>query len=230
MEPEPKKRLGRPPDPGKVDALLDAGWDLFLARGYATVTMEAIAAEAAVSRVTLYKYFPDKTALFAAAVQRATQRIEAEQRGREDVPDGPLRERLERFGLGLMTFLGSPTAVSFYSVLSGELRHHPEVARAFFDHGPQRSIGNLAAILVEAARRGEVEIASPEAAAEMLIGIWQGMSNYRLALALDVDLYHAGLADRVREGVELFLRGCATGWDEPPTSAAPSRPGRRARR
>jgi len=204
---ETKKRIGRPPDPGKVDAILDAGWSMFLARGFEAVSVEAIAAEAGVSRVTFYKHFSDKTALFEAAVLRATQRIEAQQRGPEDVPPGPLSERLERFGVELMRFLGSPMAVSFYGVLSGELRRHPKIARAFYELGPGLTISNLAAILREAAERGEIEVASPELAAEMLVGLWQGMSNYRLALGVDPERYEAELIERVRYGIELFLRG-----------------------
>ncbi|WP_309894457.1 TetR/AcrR family transcriptional regulator [Archangium sp.] len=205
---ETKKRIGRPPDPGKVEAILEAGWTLFLARGFEAVSVEAIAEEAGVSRVTFYKHFPDKAALFEAAVLRATQRIEAQQKGPEDVAPGPLSERLERFGVELMRFLGSPMAVSFYGVLSGELRHHPRVARAFYELGPGRTIGNLAAILREAAERGEIQVASPELAAEMLVGLWQGMSNYRLALGVDPERYEAELVERVRYGIELFLRGC----------------------
>lgn len=211
---ETKKRIGRPPDPGKVEAILDAGWEMFLARGFEAVSVEAIAAQAGVSRVTFYKHFPDKAALFEAAVLRATQRIEAEQRGPEDLPPGPLRERLERFAIGLMRFLGSPTAVSFYGVLSGELRHHPTVARAFYDLGPARTIGNLAAILRDAADRGEIAVSSPELAAEMLVGLWQGMSNYRLALGVDPERYEAELVERVRYGIDLFLKGCGTDPDQ----------------
>lgn len=207
---EPKKRLGRPPDPGKVEAILDAGWALFLASGFEAVSVEAVAAEAGVSRVTFYKHFPDKAALFEAAVLRATRRIEAEQAGPGDLPPEPLAERLERFGLGLMRFLGTPTAVSFYGVLSGELRHHPAIARAFYDLGPGRTIANLAAILAEAAERGEIRVVSPEAAAEMLVGLWQGLSNFRLALGVDAERYEVELGERVRSGVELFLRGCGT--------------------
>jgi TetR/AcrR family transcriptional repressor of mexJK operon len=228
-EVETKKRIGRPPDPGKLDAILDAGWSMFLERGFEAVSVEAVASQAGVSRVTFYKHFPDKAALFEAAVLRATQRIEAEQQGADDLPPGPLRERLERFGIGLMRFLGSPTAVSFYGVLSGELRHHPRIASAFYDLGPARTIGNLAAILREAVDAGEVRVTSPELAAEMLVGLWQGMSNYRLALGVDPERYEDELEERVRYGIELFLRGCHVDRaGAAVTSAAPSRPKRKA--
>ena len=58
------KSLGRPRDPAKVEAILDASWRLFLARGVEAVTVDEIAAEAGVSKGTIYSYFADKHALF----------------------------------------------------------------------------------------------------------------------------------------------------------------------
>lgn len=212
---EPPRRPGRPPDPAKVEAILDTGWAMLLARGFEATSIEAIAAEAGVSRVTVYRHFPDKGALFREAVLRATRRIEAEQAIAEGSPpgDAPLATRLERFGIGLMTFLVSPTAIAFYGVLSGELRRHPDIAEAFYDLGPARTLRNLAALLTAAAERGEIEPAvPPDRAAEMLVGLWQGFSNYRLALGLPgAERDRAALEAQVREGVALFLAACGRG-------------------
>jgi TetR/AcrR family transcriptional repressor of mexJK operon len=187
---------------------------MLLARGYEATSIEAIAAEAGVSRVTVYKHFPDKGALFRAAVLRATRRIEAAQAlmgggaPGSAADDAPLAARLERFGVGLMTFLVSPTAVAFYGVLSGELRRHPDVASAFYELGPARTLANLAALLEEGVRRGELDLGIPaERAAEMLVGLWQGFSNYRLALEVDgAERHQDRLESHVKDGVALFLR------------------------
>lgn len=209
---DPPKRLGRPPDPGKVDAVLETGWAMFLARGYEATSIEAVAAASGVSRVTVYKHFPDKGALFREAVLRAARRIEKDQSLREGaaVTGAPLATRLELFGIGLMNFLVSPTAVAFYGVLSGELRQHPDIARAFYEIGPLNTLRNLAAILREAGEKGEIVLdVSPERAGEMLIGMWQGFSNYRLALGVGGAGEDAGaLEAQVRESVGLFLRAC----------------------
>lgn len=142
---------------------------------------------------------------------RATRRIQAEQAVLDSAEDGaPLATRLERFGIALMTFLVSPTVVAFYRVLSGELRRHPDIAQAFYELGPARTLRNLAAILAEAAARDEIALVVPaEQAAEMLVGLWQGYSNYRLALGIGgPERDPAALEALVRDGVALFLRGC----------------------
>ena len=60
---------GRPKDPAKREAILAAAQVLFLGNGYEGSSMEAIAAEAGVSKLTLYSHFKDKEALFSAAVK-----------------------------------------------------------------------------------------------------------------------------------------------------------------
>lgn len=55
-------------------ALLDQCFDLFAEKGYASVTMQQIAAELGVSTGTLYHYFPNKKSLFEQLIEEITQR------------------------------------------------------------------------------------------------------------------------------------------------------------
>ncbi|MEY4255511.1 MAG: hypothetical protein RLZZ141_738 [Pseudomonadota bacterium] len=52
------------------DRLLDAAEGLFARVGLRSATMEAIASASSVSKATLYAYFPDKMAVFAAVASR----------------------------------------------------------------------------------------------------------------------------------------------------------------
>ena len=130
-------------DPDKAQALLGSGWALFLERGVQSVSMEMIAAAAGVSKVTAYKHFADKHDLFRAAVRIEMARLEALQGQPVLAAEGPIREVLEAFGVGLMTYLFSGPAVDFYAVLAGELRRTPELARAFYEAAPGRTFENL---------------------------------------------------------------------------------------
>ena len=60
---------GRPKDPAKRRAILEAAKSLFLRNGYDGSSMDAIAAEAGVSKLTVYSHFTDKETLFSAAVK-----------------------------------------------------------------------------------------------------------------------------------------------------------------
>lgn len=52
------------------DAILDAAWDELAAVGYAQVTMAGIATRAGTSKAALYRRWPNRTELLAAAIDR----------------------------------------------------------------------------------------------------------------------------------------------------------------
>lgn len=197
--------VGRPKDHDKARAILDAGWQLFLAHGVEATSIEAIAARAGVSKVTLYKYYPDRTTLFKAAVLREMERIEQAQGVHQPTAVQPIAAQLRAFGLGIMTFLTSQPAIDFYSVVAGELRRHETLARAFYDLGPGRTRANLAGLLGAAVARGELAALDPHQAAEELFGLWQGFTNFQFSLGIDIALVHADLERRVTRGVQIFL-------------------------
>jgi TetR/AcrR family transcriptional regulator, mexJK operon transcriptional repressor len=207
MTSTPPRSVGRPRDAEKREAILDTAWAMFLERGVQSTALDAVARQAGVSRVTLYSHFADKTALFETAVEREMTRLARTQAGRP--PDQSLRVSLIGFGLALMQFLTSPGPASYYSVLAGELRRHPDLARRFYDLGPAVTLRNLAAILRTAVEAGQIRLSDPDRAAEQLFGLWQGVTNYQLALDLDRDALIDGLPARVTTGVDLFLAACA---------------------
>src|SRR5215211_1153759 len=75
--------------------LLDAARDLFLARGYAAVSIGEIAAAAGVSRAAPYYHFKDKEDLFVQIFVREMDRTKAAI-GEIIRSDLSFRERLER--------------------------------------------------------------------------------------------------------------------------------------
>lgn len=56
-------------------AILEAAHDLFMADGYDSTSMDAIAARAAVSKRTVYDHFGDKERIHVAVVERAAEKV-----------------------------------------------------------------------------------------------------------------------------------------------------------
>lgn len=198
-------------DRRKRAAMVASGWELFLTHGVSAVAMEAVAARAGVSKVTLYKHFPDKSSLLEACVLAEMERIENAQQvhdgsrsePRVDPSDGQdLADRLSVFGRGIMHFLASPPAIAFYANLAGELARHPDLARRFWDAGPGRTRANLTAVIADAVDRGELDAHDPAEAADHLFGLWQGFSNFQLSLGIADD---RDLDTRVDHAVRRFL-------------------------
>jgi AcrR family transcriptional regulator len=59
---------GRPRQPGVEQAVFEAALDLLASRGYRQITMETLAERAGVSRTTIYRRWPTKAGVVAAAV------------------------------------------------------------------------------------------------------------------------------------------------------------------
>ncbi len=57
-------------NPQRRTRMIDAGLELFLTHGFRSTSMGEIAKRAEVAKPTLYKYFPDKEAIFVAGVER----------------------------------------------------------------------------------------------------------------------------------------------------------------
>jgi AcrR family transcriptional regulator len=92
-----------------VTAILDAAEDLLRSQGHANIS--AVAAQAGVSRVTVYAHFPTWEALLEAAVERAVRRtMAALQRVRPD--DGPPVEALDRMVAAAWQHLASYQAMA----------------------------------------------------------------------------------------------------------------------
>ena len=67
---EPKtSKPGRPRDPERMRRVIEAAAQQFLEQGFERTSMEAVAKASGVSKMTIYSYFPTKSALFEAVLE-----------------------------------------------------------------------------------------------------------------------------------------------------------------
>jgi TetR/AcrR family transcriptional repressor of mexJK operon len=184
---------------------LEGARSSFFEHGFAAATMEDVAARAGVSKVTVYKRFPDKEALFEATVRREMRKMEE---AFETWPyaDGSLSERLNAFGSILLRFLYSNEHMLLDRMLAHDLKHSPELARRFFDAGPGACRDRLARMLEQAAGKGEIEIDDPILAAADISSLWSGFIPKEIEFAVMPGVDGAVIDERVRRGTRLFLR------------------------
>ena len=167
---------GRPVDPAKRDAIVAAAARSFFDIGYAATSIEQIAANAGVSKVTIYNQFGDKRALFAAAVEHECENI----RGLFEFGGelkGSLRERLTIIGQAMSDFLGRPELVQFDRRVAAETERDPEIGRAFLNAGPYRMKAAFTALLQAMVEAGELAIDNCGLAAEQFVSMCKGMGD-----------------------------------------------------
>ncbi len=83
----------RPSSEAKREAIVSSGVRAFFNVGFAATSIETIAEDAGVSKVTVYNHFGDKKGLFTAAVERECEKMRGHFRI-EAMPGATLRERL----------------------------------------------------------------------------------------------------------------------------------------
>jgi TetR/AcrR family transcriptional repressor of mexJK operon len=194
---------GRPVDPAKREGIVEAAAHRFFDIGYAATSIEQIAADAGVSKVTIYNQFGDKRTLFAEAVEHECARMRDLLVFGGDLT-GSLREKLTLIGKTMSDFLGRPEMVRFDRRVAAETEHDPEIGLAFLNAGPYRMRAAFTALLQSMVDSGELEIENCGLAAEQFVSMCKGMGDLerRFGMPRDSDADHA----RITGAVEVFLK------------------------
>lgn len=200
------KRGGRPADEAKREAILCAAAASFFEHGYAASSIEQIAADAGVSKVTIYNRFGDKRALFTAAVEQECAQIRASLTIPE-IPSGSLRDRLTAIAEAMVTFLSRPEMVQFERRIAAETENEPGLGAAFLRAGPLRMKKAFAALMAAMHEAGEIEIDDPELAAEQFASMCKGMGDLERRFGAPDD--PARNRQRIAGAVEVFCRAYA---------------------
>jgi AcrR family transcriptional regulator len=204
------RRGGRPT---RADALLlrqrilKVATELFLAEGYGSTSIEAVAARAGISKRTLYHRFDDKAALFQAVVHDIIERIRPPT-GMPLIEGANLREILRRLA-GMILRAGlSPPALALHRLVMSESVRFPELAQAVTgDSSNREATGLIGGLLARELRDSKLSADSCAFASEQFIFMVVTVPQRR-ALGYGVPMTAAELDSWAERAVDLFLGGC----------------------
>ena len=197
---------GRPKDLEKRAAILDAAKRLFLERSYDGVSMDVIAAEAGVSKLTVYSHFKDKVSLFAAAVEaRCDEQLPATlfRPGSADEGIGPRLRRIARSFHALAT---GPEAIELFRVMAAQAQSNPEMAQRFYEAGPKRTLAEMEAVFRDAVARGQLEMDDPKRSAGHFFCLLKGEMHMRRLIGCCESIDARECEEHIDSVVRLFLR------------------------
>ena len=194
------------PGDGKKQQILQGAALVFAADGYEGASMSRIAAEAGVSKGTLYNYFPGKAELFADYVEQNCTRsiiLVFDELEQASPPETVLRE----IGMRLLRTLLSEPALVIHRMVVAEAGKFPELAQAFNAAGPAKGQAHLSGFLRRASQAGRLHVEDPESAAEQFLALVLKMVHMRRTLRLIEMPSEAEIARVVDGAVWLFMRG-----------------------
>ncbi|AMZ72437.1 MULTISPECIES: TetR/AcrR family transcriptional regulator [Pseudomonas] len=196
---------GRPKDLAKRQAILDAAKRLFVSMGYASTSMDAVATEAGVSKLTVYSHFNDKETLFSAAVIAKCE---------EQVPplffewpDGvPIEHVLLNIARGFHLLVSSEESLNLHRLIMALGSQDPKLSTIFYEAGPQRMLSGMERLLIKVNQSGALNIDKPRNAAEHFFCLIKGAANFRLLSGCGPAPEPEAAEAHVQEVVGLFMR------------------------
>lgn len=191
--------------PEKRAQIMAGAASVFALDGYEGASMSRIAAEAAVSKGTLYNYFESKAALFAAYVAEECDRKLSHVFDEADAGEDPATA-LQGIGSRMIRLILSPTGLTIYRVVVAETGKFPELAQIFFETGPARAIRHMAKWLAEETQSGRLAVPDPEFAAEQFFALCQTRIVMRRKLIILENPSLEEIDFVVNASVAMFLR------------------------
>lgn len=154
--------------------ILDAARALFFEHGFAKVSTDLLAREAAVSKATIYRHFANMTEILRRLTEIETAKISG-----SDLPQietyADLQHALTAFGVRLLTFLNLTDTVEFGRVIHEEARQNPDMGQAFFEAAHGSTHNSLRQMFANAKDRKILTLAAtPDEIAEDLMALFKG--------------------------------------------------------
>lgn len=203
LTPSPKSQRGRPRDPERVRRILEAAQKHFNEHGLERASVDAIAADAGVSKMTVYNNFGSKEGLFQAVVRDRSATVVAGFPGAGSLdPDQPEKALLVIGARFLALVRGD--ALGALRAVYGVAGAQPEVCRALYEEGPERVNGELAAYLRRAHSAGTLKVRNPVQAADLFLSMFMGSGHIRGLLKLEMPDTRENKA-LLREAVRIFM-------------------------
>jgi AcrR family transcriptional regulator len=192
----------------KRTSILEAAARVFCQEGFGGANIDLIAAEAGVSRQTVYNHHGDKDNLFLAVVKDITDRMNAGLFATlATFPDHPkdLEAELVAFAIRLnQNCICNRDGKFLRKLIQTEGERYPELFATWRDEGPLKTWSALAARFARLAHAGLLEIDDPDLAARQFLALIN--ADLQVALLLGETQTEAEMEISARNAVRTFLR------------------------
>lgn len=168
--------------PSGQQRILQAGRQLFFRDSFQDVSIDAIVAEARVSKSTFYKHFDGKESLLSAVIDEESQRFAPNPKELES--DVSARSLIQRFGVAFLRLILDPEIARFEQIVIAHAAHDPAIGDLFYGRAHLACYESLARIIQRGQQRGELDSArDAQQVAEDLICLWKHDYHARAQLS-----------------------------------------------
>lgn len=185
------------------EAFLEAATQSFLDKGYAATSIEAIAREAGVAKITIYRQFENKQALFSEVIHRSLEQARVGMHAALKGDTTDTEERLLELIEGMYLGASEPRTLGLLRLVIAEATRFPELSRMIYTEN-SKLLDPLVQYLAESHRLGKLHVPFPERTAVQVSTLAYGGVRFFISKPL------AGPAERrewARGVLDLVLHG-----------------------
>jgi TetR/AcrR family transcriptional regulator, mexJK operon transcriptional repressor len=201
--------LLRPSSRSKRAQLLGMASELFLARGYAAVSLDELARTTCQSKTNVYSWFGGKEGLFLATIDNLLTEILIPLLD-NDFLSLPLDDGLRRLSDGVLTAVLGTRSRALHRLVVAESPSFPEVAEAWFKAGPERTYAICTSFIAGHQKAGRLRQGNARRAAIHFHDMLTAHLEHRLLLGLGEMPRKGERSQLIDDAVEAFLHGYAS--------------------
>ncbi|PXX49830.1 transcriptional regulator, TetR family [Pseudomonas sp. LAMO17WK12:I10] len=165
-------RRGRPANEALGQTIVDAAGKLFVELGFQATTMDKVAQRAKISKLSIYRHFENKEALFSAAIAAHCQQF-APQALFEGV-DGSAEDQLMAVGSTLLRTLLSPDVRSVEAMIMADKTNQKSLSKRQYEAGPAYVIAQIEALLRQLHAKAVLNVPDPLQSARLFAALFKG--------------------------------------------------------
>lgn len=196
--------IGRPKDLVKKKKILEAAKQLFLKQGFHGSSMNQIAKEAGVTKLTVYNHFQDKESLFTCAIEETCEELINAQPIQLNENSNFL-EVLNQVCRLILQIVNLPEAIKLEHLLLELAAEQNPLAQPFYNASHHRLFVMWTVFFTQAAQYGFIQQDDPKNQTGILLSLLLGHRHHEILLGIKNIPTEAEKIQIVDQAIELFM-------------------------
>lgn len=172
MNENSQARRGRPVNEALGQTIVDAASELFAELGFHATTLDKVAQRAKISKLSIYKHFENKEALFGAAFTARCHQF-LPQALFEGV-DGSAEDQLMAVGSSLLRTLLRPDVSGVEAMVMADTPNQKSLSKLHYEAGPAHIIAQIEALLRQLHAKAVLNVPDPLRSARLFAALFKG--------------------------------------------------------
>jgi AcrR family transcriptional regulator len=166
-------RRGRPVNEALGQTIVEAASELFTELGFQATTLDKVAQRAKISKLSIYRHYENKEALFSAAIVAGCKQLFAPQALAEGV-DGSVEDQLMAAGTLLLRTLLRPDVSSVEAMVMADKTNQKSLSKLHYEAGPAHVIARIEALLRQLHAKTLLYVPDPLQSARLFAALFKG--------------------------------------------------------